>query len=102
MSKKHSPGPWYYDKQSMSGALIFSRIRRIVCEIKRQAVAGNRAHAERSIHDARLIAAAPELLEALIECMADASEYEAREGVKLVGGWPAKARAAIAKAEGAA
>lgn len=42
-----------------------------------------------------------DLLVALQECMADADAYEQRSGKKLVGGWPEKARAAIAKATGA-
>ena len=42
--------------------------------------------------------AAPDLLEALRECMADADEYERRSGKKLVNRWPDKARAALAKA----
>lgn len=50
------------------------------------------------VENARLIAAAPDLLDALRACIADADGYEARTGRALVGGWPAKARAAIAKA----
>lgn len=41
-----------------------------------------------------------DMLVALKECMVDADNYEARTCKKLVGGWPQKAREAIAKVTG--
>lgn len=50
----------------------------------------------------RLESANAELLEVLVECIEDANGYESRSGKMLVGGWPGKARAAIAKHGGIA
>ncbi len=88
----HTPGPWEMIKEiGNDGGLS--------CKI----VSGNKAvialakHADGNKEaNARLIAAAPELLEALIDLLDDSDEYDKRP----IGIVAAKARAAIAKATG--
>lgn len=83
MSEKHTPGPWEINREWMDGEW-----RQVVSgwdeKWLRLSVAGNIGEA-----NARLIAAAPELLEALEKALPDLS------GQDLL-----RARAAIAKATG--
>ncbi len=84
---KHTPGPWSVDDNPKSD---FIDIEPMVCRIER----GTLAH----LDNARLIAAAPELLEACKIALVTA--YEADVASDEDGGWMVKMRAAIAKAEG--
>lgn len=81
MSNGHTPGPWatYRDQLSVGETHGHSGI----CEVWER-------HGGQGFENARLIAAAPELLEAL-ECLLKADHDDVR----------AMARAAIAKARGA-
>lgn len=85
MTTKHTPGPWKvsYTKISVitaeNGAVI-AKVNKIDGLVNLQA-------------NARLIAAAPELLEALIECLDCEFSVTDRAAIN-------KARAAIAKATG--
>lgn len=108
MSNQHTPGPWAFSQNAQYGDTRFyvaqadgapytphySDVATLIAET----VNDERKSIQEA--NARLIAAAPELLEALTECMAEADGYEQRTGKKLVGSWPAKARTAIAKATG--
>ncbi|MFA5379870.1 MAG: hypothetical protein WC455_29190 [Dehalococcoidia bacterium] len=90
MESKHTPGPWGIDINSVGEYLISAGP--IGTPVDYLAVITNR---KRSKANARLIAAAPELLEALAFCV-EALEVEApiyRDHI-------AQARAAIAKAKG--
>lgn len=89
---KHTQGPWMWDSDQIKGDPL-NRLRyQVVARgktVTRCYYSSSDEHAE---HDARLIAAAPELLEAL-KAMIDEDD----------GGMAAeKAKAAIAKAEGSA
>ncbi|HEX3941609.1 MAG TPA: hypothetical protein VHX11_09025 [Acidobacteriaceae bacterium] len=86
---KHTPGPWSrYNEERCSNIFLESHCHGSVCKI------ANNLHAEAN---ARLIAAAPELLEALERLIA-------RAGENLRGGmmWSeiTQAKAAIRKAKG--
>ena len=98
MEVKHTPGPWAY-RPSNSGHFIagagansgyLAEVRH--CRTNQDVKA-----------DARLIAAAPELLEALTDAVIDFDNWAAHEDnyphEHLVV-WAEKARAAIAKAKG--
>ena len=95
MSAAHTPGPWIVVEGSESAHCCFEFS---ICENKpersnsiAEVLAGNLA-------DARLIAAAPELLEALIQMEAYVAQFSHDEtGHKKI----AASRAAIAKATGA-
>jgi len=87
----HTPGPWKYSTNvGPTKALIVENDGSTVVEI------GNRTHDSRFVHNARLIAAAPDLLEA---CKVALESSEDEYG----GGWTHvndALRGAIAKAEG--
>jgi hypothetical protein len=86
METKHTPGPW--GNKAINGgwdAVFSEKTNSIICEIK-----------ENNAQNIKLIAAAPELLEALTSLMLEA---EKRGGVPKQ--YIANARAAIAKATGA-
>jgi hypothetical protein len=103
MSTQHTPGPWLTDRNNVHTgqiATIHHCLNNSWVEVWTDKWAQTGLGEEEQEANARLIAAAPELLEALTECMADADGYEQRTGKKLVGSWPAKARAAIIKATG--
>ena len=84
---KHTPGPWFVDASRQEG-LAIRHDSKMICQIPGYGV-GTR------IDDARLIAAAPELLEALK--LADAMLSGSNMNAKAV---EKKVRAAIAKATG--
>jgi hypothetical protein len=98
MSSKHTPGPWTY---SLNTGVVRSESNdlpkwshHVICDLRRWSHEG-----DTFIHpgNARLIAAAPELLEALKE-MLEVWEEDHAYGATHAD----KARAAIAKAEGQA
>lgn len=92
MSGKHTPGPWVKDRH---GQLRSPQGKQVgvwdagIAWVQRD---------EESEANARLIAAAPDLLEALKQAV-DREEYGKEEGDE-VPQWLLDARAAIAKAEG--
>ena len=103
MSGQHTPAPW---------KARFEKVRYVIFvegEVGEKALATTGGAWPDSEANARLIAAAPDLLEALQECAADLeAEIEARRGAVLERTMERdlatvrKARAAIAKATGAA
>ncbi len=76
----HTPGPWSYHDASIEPQILGVNGETVVYELNTNE------------HDARLIAAAPELLEAL--------EAALKAGIIDIDGEPERARAAIAKARG--
>ena len=89
METKHTPGPWRYDTNEFSSYLVGA---------DGSIIAGGEPHEgymDGKNPDERLIAAAPDLLEALEDLLHQAKFY------KHEGGWDfEQARAAIAKATG--
>lgn len=84
---KHTPGPWHIEP----GNFIVSRDN-IVAEVP--CCSGNN-------NDLPLIAAAPEILAALEECLSYViSDYTGSGGKDLSGGTISRAKQAIAKAKG--
>ena len=87
---KHTPGPWSIDAEPGQGVFVYGDASPLdtddICEVKW------RASDETTLANARLIAAAPELLEALEELCSTLGEC----------GMTVRARAAIAKATGEA
>ena len=93
---KHTPGPWRINGNNMFRWIVAdSEVFTHSDDVNRSAYGGNMVC--ESVHEAnaRLIAAAPELLEALKELMVAADRVSAEPVTRL-----GKARAAIAKAEG--
>jgi hypothetical protein len=84
---KHTPGPWSYDA-------FISRVE--VLDADGAIVVVFRNPTDQQINDARLIAAAPELLELVKHVVA-----ELEERVPIGEQWREKAHAAIAKVWGA-
>ncbi len=101
MSAKHTPGPWVIecapcDGHSAAAYYIFGGgKRRAVAHIKRSTVQPMEANA-------RLIAAAPDLLEALVVLVNEKADYMRRNnlGDPEREGATKQARAAISKATG--
>lgn len=91
MTSKHTPGPWTYQENSdVYTHIVRGATNSLICQLAQS------THVEIEAN-ARLIAAAPELLEAAMAFIAPF------DGIEVVGGSEiAKARAAIAKATGAA
>lgn len=85
MKAKHSPGPWHIKRWQPIG--IESKDGYIIADFI------SARHREEAVPNARLIAAAPDLLEVLKEVMS----WE--ENAQMT--WAPAARAAINKAEGA-
>ena len=98
MSTKHTPGPWATDEADHDEPYQDIKIKagkhRTVCTVWIDDAPVRDFNAEQDAN-ARLIAAAPELLEALKELMVAADRVSAEPVT-----WLGKARAAIAKAEG--
>jgi hypothetical protein len=94
MSTQHTPAPWTTDGDAYSGNLdiiaLTGRIAMLDCEFSAETEDVLTANA-------RLIAAAPDLLAALQRALAAIEYYHAREGSPET---LADARAAIAKATG--
>ena len=97
MSAQHTPGPWRNAGRSMEGGLGSSRVaaRTLIAHVYAEAF-GDEAQ-ERA--NADLIAAAPELLAALKDCL-KFLEHDVRSSYSEPE--KTKARAAIAKATGSA
>ena len=99
----HTPGPWYVVTGPPNGVAVHWSLDGQICPLRW--TDGLRPDVEaRVMADARLIAAAPELLAALRECLEQLVAYEEQ---RWLGDGPADAgrpdikaaRAAIAKAE---
>ena len=96
---KHTPGPWVIERPinhvgmvEIDGPSLTCRGFTIATDVDAQRAACIEA-------DARLIAAAPDLLEAL-EWALDAWDTHNRTGDPMQGDWESYAIAAIAKAKG--
>ena len=85
MADKHTPGPWYYAPAAKSGYWI---------EIDDELIAKVVRNGDVELANARLIATAPELLQALKQCYSDLSRYAPNSTGSI------EARAVITKAEG--
>lgn len=96
MGYKHTPAPWFEVKH-FSEWLISDGSRLVATTAGSPAHLGL-AHAKRDAANARLIAAAPDLLEALEDCVAVMDRELA--GLKVIQPEFSAARAAIAKATG--
>lgn len=98
----HTPGPW--ELVSLSGyGSPFSIRMAYIAETAKKDQTHYGVQSVRRREDAQLIAAAPDLLEALKGLLADIEEYQR---INLLGGennhWQIISRSAIAKAEGGA
>lgn len=87
MSEKHTPGPWSY---AIPGDSFVASSNGLIC--RRPAVSGGGGAPNNWEANARLIAAAPDLLDAL-QVMLDAAHHDITQECDI-------ARAAIAKAIG--
>lgn len=100
MTSKHTPGPWFTKREGFSTVYVEARLRGST--IQEVAACGpTEAGSEQQEANARLIAAAPDLLEALI--LLEREMVESGNASSVDYGWkPAieKTRAAIAKAMG--
>lgn len=92
---KHAPGPWSINE---THCVIYDRDEKYVGQAFKIWLNNKERDEERALANARLIAAAPELLEALKVCSAElfAQCADHPRAMLLV----EEARAAIAKAEG--
>lgn len=98
MTIKHTPGPWNYAKGELHHVhdwVVTARGMKADCPLARLG-----KWDPVSEPDARLIAASPELLDALKGLLADITEYQT---INNLGGetnyWQVQAKAAIDKAE---
>jgi hypothetical protein len=107
--EKHTPGPWRIviddDGNSLSGRPMIAAAPELDCAIVHwdgfEQEFWESARGKKEMHaNARLIAAAPDLLEALERCLNFIENTESEMGDTLECG--DKARAAIAKAKGEA
>ena len=92
MSAKHTTGPWIY---AIPGDSFVASDNGLIC--RRPAVSGGGSAPNNWEANARLIAAAPELLEALKACD-EAMSYMSEYDIPLT--LPGQVKAAIAKAIG--
>ena len=88
--QKHTPGPWHLDASSDGSMAIMPEVGFSICSL------GPRAGFKRDIPNFHLMAAAPELLDALTDLVGGCG----KEGDLFSSEAMEKARAAIAKAEG--
>lgn len=96
----HTPGPWKWEDQVGYFALIGSNGEEVIDD---GSAAGEYPGMNITCPDARLIAAAPELLEALVIMLRgdQLGEYECqKQGFPRLSERRSKARAAISKAKG--
>lgn len=99
MSTQHTPGPWKWHTPATTSA----RHPAYVTSGNRYIAALYHTDNQGETHpNARLIAAAPELLDALKLCEGNISSLLASTHPKVYGEWLAVVSAAIAKATGAA
>lgn len=96
---KHTPGPWMWDADPIKGDPLNSVRYRVVALGKTVTQCYYSSSDEAAQHDARLIAAAPKLLEALKKIDAICERAKAND-IGWFAGVQSCARAAIAKAEG--
>jgi hypothetical protein len=100
---KHTPGPWQITEMDLAGVEFFIVPPRSpacpINDIASLVIDGHPLGRDAQIANAKLIAAAPELLEALRLLLADVADYPAWQRPCLA---VDKANAAIAKAIGAA
>ena len=90
MTTKHSPGPWAF--QEHGSLILVARTGSSQCAVAHVQV---NTYKDEGMHNARLIAAAPDLLSALVEAVDLIETISPMEGDTL-----RRARAAIAKAVG--
>jgi hypothetical protein len=90
---KHTPGPWRVGKGGPNGCPTVGTEKGLMVAM----VSHGNSHPTQA--NARLIAAAPDLLEAL-EWALDAWDTHNRTGDPMQGDWESDAIAAIAKAKG--
>ena len=110
MTTKHTPGPWIIGRSADGWPHIgtsrkFGAYGENVALVTRPTLSERMSGAEDfSAANARLIAAAPELLAALFYLLEQTVEQDVKHGIELTEGEEdarSQARAAIAKAEGA-
>lgn len=98
----HTPGPWTIEKSTRTDHHIIAG-RRWIATASNHDFHPTQDENERTIANARLIAAAPDLLAALVEIVGQENPnrwgYDAAHKA-LDDDWRAQARAAIAKATG--
>lgn len=93
----HTLGPWHVGMKP--GPMIYGPHGEQIADMRHPAMVDDDEHAA----NARLIAAAPELLAALLDCVELVeSEWTGFNNRDLSGGIAPRARAAIAKAKGQA
>ncbi len=81
MTAKHTPGPWHVDTDSRDGArtVVLDHQCDAICDTLPGATEGDRIAARNEAEaNARLIAAAPELLGALRLCVERITTYQER------------------------
>lgn len=103
MGIKHTPGPWKVEKELTSRTGEWLIAKDAGDRGRWIAIAETVPATGKELANARLLAASPELLEALSDALADFDNWAAHEDnyqhEHLVA-WAEKARAAIAKAKG--
>ncbi len=109
MSAAHTPGPWLHDTGGFPAPDVRAESGRavartwMVCRSQPKTEAAYQARCEEDRANARLIAAAPELLEALEICAGTLAEFVNcgnAHPTSVIGKNVTRARAAIAKAIG--
>src|SRR3989442_1607338 len=103
MSAQHTPGPWAATADGRIPVLVVSPASQIGIAIIGNGLNGGPLDFKEVAANARLIAAAPELLEALkalLDCGPDHCDYPSRCGLSGNDERVIRARALIAKAEG--
>ena len=95
MDGKHTPGPWKAENGTGSGGKGWGCWEVFACDGPETYIAGSNRDNPDQEANARLIAAAPELLEALQTALRDSG----CDGDLCAHWWHEKARAAIAKAQ---
>ena len=95
MTTQHTPGPWVISPDSITTVMEVGPLKRFIAHATDLSVKCSSKEYDERDANARLIAAAPELYELLIEAM------DGTKGSHTVM-WQEKRRAAIAKATGAA
>jgi hypothetical protein len=101
---KHTPGPWVVDEANTNlVARLVNGVYEYVCEVEPSSFSTRECSQDQEEADARLIAAAPDLLEALKDMHSGWKYIRETHGDLYGVGWDrsqGKAEAAIAKAEG--
>ena len=91
---KHTPGPWaFYDDTALTGCIEIVALGKTVARIYRSVP-------EKDLPNARLIAAAPDLLEALRDAVTMIDSLNSAYGSEQVDSVASNGRAVIAKALG--